>query len=140
MQMPTADARTLERILGFILSLIIRSFHDHSANFYTSSLTLSYRDRELEEELVNRALDLKVDEAQGLSVQDGSEEKCAYCGQSELDVCSPLVVGQYRAEHESHLFLCRPTTADNFYADKTATAVKFCIYGEVCNALYPILI
>ena len=81
---------------------------------------------------MNRALDLKVDEAQGLSVQDSSEEKCAYCGQSELDMCSPLVVGQYRAEHESHLFLCRPTTADNFYADKTATAVKFCIYGEVC--------
>lgn len=81
--------------------------------------------------MVNRALDQKVDEAQGLYVHDSTEEKCAYCGQGELDLCSPFVVGQCRTEHEAQLSLCKPTTADRFFPDKTGTAVKFCIYGEV---------
>ena len=81
--------------------------------------------------MVNRALDQKVDESQGLYVRDSTEEKCAYCRQSELDVCSPLVVGQCRTEHEAHIALCKPPTADFFYPDKVGTSVRFSIHGEV---------
>ena len=92
----------------------------------------TYRDKEMEEELINRALDQKADEANGFFFPENySDEKCAYCGLGELDVCSPFVVGQCRTEHEAHLALCRPTVADHFYPDKTNTAVKFSIHGEL---------
>ena len=93
----------------------------------------THRDRELEEELINRALDQKVDDAHGLTSFDYSDEKCSYCSLGELDVCSPFVVGQCRTEHEAHLSLCRPTLADNFYPDKTGTTVRFSIHGELMS-------
>ena len=91
----------------------------------------SHRDKEQEEELVNRALDQKADEAQGMFLTDHSEDKCTYCGLGELDICSPLVVGQCRSEHEAHLSLCKPTVADYFFPDKVSTTVRFSIHGEI---------
>ena len=82
----------------------------------------SHRDKEQEEELLNRALDQKADEAQGIFFTDHSEDKCSYCGLGELSVCSPLVVGQCRTEHEAHLSLCKPTVADYFYPNKVGTS------------------
>ena len=46
------------------------------------------------------------------------QSTCAYCGMTELDVCSPLVVGQCREEHEAHLELLREA------AEAEAAAVK----------------
>ena len=40
------------------------------------------------------------------------QSTCAYCGMSELDVCSPLVVGQCRREHDAHLELLKQAAED----------------------------
>jgi PHD-finger len=73
----------------------------------------SNRDRDQEEELVNKALDMRAEEAsQGTGAGDTVESTCAYCGMSELDVCSPLVVGQCRREHDAHLELLKQAAED----------------------------
>jgi hypothetical protein len=50
------------------------------------------------------------------------QSTCAYCGMTELDVCSPLVVGQCRSEHEAHLELLREAAEAEVAA--AAAAVK----------------
>ena len=50
------------------------------------------------------------------------QSTCAYCGMTELDVCSPLVVGQCRSEHEAHLELLREAAEAEIAA--AAAAVK----------------
>ncbi len=57
--------------------------------------------------------------------------KCLYCGLGELDVCSPMVVGQSRAEHEAAVAACAKTPiADGVFPDKPrGTAVTFLIEG-----------
>jgi hypothetical protein len=92
-----------------------------------------HRDREQEEDLVNKALDRRGEMAQGLGVNysDDSDDTCAYCSLSESELCSPMVVGQCRREHEAALSLSKPTVADNYYPGRTGTGVKFMIYGEL---------
>lgn len=54
------------------------------------------------------------------------QEKCVYCGLGELELCSPFVVGQSRAEHEAVLQLAQQkATADNFFPGVTGTTVVF---------------
>jgi hypothetical protein len=56
------------------------------------------------------------------------QHKCTYCGMGELQLCSPLVVAQSRAEHEACVALAAAPypTADGFYGDGvTGTAVHF---------------
>jgi hypothetical protein len=49
-----------------------------------------------------------------------------YCGLGELELCSPFVVGQSRAEHEAVLKLAgQKPTADGFFGDATGTKVVF---------------
>lgn len=50
------------------------------------------------------------------------QSTCAYCGMTELGVCSPLVVGQCRSEHEAHLELLREAAEAEIAA--AAAAVK----------------
>lgn len=79
------------------------------------------------------------------------QDKCTYCGMGELELCSPFVVGQSRAEHDAVLQLAaQKATADNFLgSDVTGTTVHFlnqvrytctvlvhfvwpCLFGLVC--------
>ena len=54
------------------------------------------------------------------------QEKCVYCGLGELEMCSPLVVGQSRAEHEAVLKLAaQKPTANGVFPDATGTTVLF---------------
>jgi hypothetical protein len=55
------------------------------------------------------------------------DRDCAYCGLKELDICSPLVCGQSRGEHDAHLRMSKAVTADG-YLDKNGlllTAYSF---------------
>jgi hypothetical protein len=55
-----------------------------------------------------------------------AQDKCVYCGLGELELCSPFVVGQSRAEHEAVLQLAQQKpTADGFYPGATGTTVVF---------------
>jgi PHD-finger len=86
----------------------------------------SHRSREAEDALVIQALDRKVCQMP----PDDNELSCAYCGLSEYDVCSPMVVGQSRVEHDSYVMMCKPATADGIIPGKKDTKVKFIVNGE----------
>lgn len=86
----------------------------------------SHRNRETEETLVIQALDRKVCQ---LPPED-NELSCAYCGLSEMDVCSPLVVGQSRIEHDSYVMMSKPAVANGIIPGKRDTQVKFIVDGE----------
>jgi hypothetical protein len=58
------------------------------------------------------------------------QARCAYCGFDELEVCSPFVVGQCRAEHDAYILRCKPIVADHIIPEKKGTTVKFCIDGD----------
>jgi hypothetical protein len=81
----------------------------------------SYRDTAAEEDLIARSFDNKANGEEG----DALCLSCAYCGASELDICSPLVVGQSRVEHDASVATAKAATVDNFYPDKRDTTVKF---------------
>jgi hypothetical protein len=54
-----------------------------------------------------------------------------YCGLGELELCSPFVVGQSRAEHEAVLKLAaQKPTADNFF-DNHTTGTKVVFLNQV---------
>jgi hypothetical protein len=67
------------------------------------SLVNISRDKDQEEVLVNIALDRKAINTV-LEISE-NECKCAYCGLLELDICSPMVVGQTYTEHQVYLEL-----------------------------------
>ena len=81
----------------------------------------SYRDTDAEESLIVRSFE----KANGDEVDDALCLSCAYCGASELDICSPLVVGQSRVEHDAAVAAGRAPTVDGFYPDKKDTTVRF---------------
>lgn len=57
-----------------------------------------------------------------------------YCGLGELELCSPFVVGQSRAEHEAVLQLAQQkATADDFYPGATGTTALFLNEVRVCS-------
>ncbi len=87
----------------------------------------SYRDTAAEEDLIARSFDHKANGEEG----DLLCLSCAYCGAGEFDICSPLVVGQSRVEHDASVAAAKAATVDNFYPDRRATAVKFLVNEEV---------
>jgi hypothetical protein len=64
-------------------------------------------------------------------------ESCAYCGMSEFDLCSPLVIGQCRDEHEAYLNFFRPKRVICDFDDSESSSlrkpllVKFLINGRI---------
>jgi hypothetical protein len=57
--------------------------------------------------------------------------QCQYCGMSEREVCSPLVIGQTRDEHDAWIEICskKQLLADSFYGKQKGTVVSF-LYAE----------
>jgi hypothetical protein len=62
---------------------------------------------------------------------------CEYCGQSELDICSPMVYGQSRAEFNAYIAMSQAPTADDVYPNKKDTSLKFCVLMEEVKAPEP---
>lgn len=98
-----------------------------------------HRSRELEEELLSQLLDMKS----GLedAFEDDSdfddyvdETECAYCGLKEFDICSPMVYGQSREEHDAWLAACRGAYATGALPDKLKTKINFFMQGEKISA------
>ena len=52
---------------------------------------------------------------------------CAYCCQSELDLCSPMVYGQSRAEFNAYVAMSETPTADDVFPNQKDTTLKFCV-------------
>ena len=84
----------------------------------------SFRDRAAEDRLESKALEQKLHwEEKGTNMvisgtsQDDEEDTtpvlCAYCGMDELDMCSPLVVGQCRSEHDDMIARSKVAVAHN---------------------------
>ena len=88
----------------------------------------NHRDREGEEALVARAWDRRA-WGDG-DYEEHPEAFCAYCGMTEMAVCSPLVVGQTRAEHDAALAASKLATAPMFEGKKDAV-VRFFVNNEV---------
>jgi hypothetical protein len=101
----------------------------------------NHRDREAEEALVAKAWDKRAladgtngdgdGHGHGEEVDDAHDAAvCAYCGMTELAVCSPLVVGQSRAEHDAAVAASKPATAPVFEGKKDAV-VRFLVNNVV---------
>eukprot|EP01042_Synura_sphagnicola_P000235 gene235-242_t len=72
-----------------------------------------YRHVDLESALIERVKDARV-AGDTLTTSDG--ELCEYCGMTELELCSPLVVGQSRAEFEQHVHQTKTIVIHNYYS------------------------
>ena len=57
--------------------------------------------------------------------------ECAYCNMTELELCSPLVIGQSRDEFDYYMGTFEPLRADGVIPDKRATLVKPLIHGKI---------
>lgn len=59
-------------------------------------------------------------------------QSCAYCGLHELELCSPMVYGQSRAEHEQWVQLYNKTPVANgvLGEETTSTTINFLYRGE----------
>ncbi len=54
--------------------------------------------------------------------------QCQYCGMTELQIGSPLVIGQNRSEFEAYMEMFgRPPRINNIFENKKDTVVKFSI-------------
>ncbi len=105
-----------------------------------------YRSQQVEEEITNRKIDWQAALDGHKAIDDPvdadtSKLVCNYCGYSEEDVCSPIVVGQTRAEHL--LFVqqnCRDRAETN-----TGLKVSFRVDSQIVSApgmvppYYPLL-
>ncbi len=92
--------------------------NDSSTTFSDSVVVDKFRDKDTEENLLNRAIDIKAAVDPNTKNKEKLPErvnadliakekiwaecKCQYCGLSELDVCSPFVVGQSPRDHAYH--------------------------------------
>lgn len=86
----------------------------------------SHRNREMEDALVIQSLDRKICQ---MSMCEEGDVSCAYCGLTEVALCSPLVVGQSRTEHDAYVMSCRPPAADGIIPGKKDTKVTFIVDG-----------
>ena len=91
-----------------------------------------YRNWQAEASLITEASQKRMQKLiqKDAQKQVHAEIVCHYCGYGELDVCSPLVVGQNI--FEQHVFMkensdCR---ADEFFENKNATSVNIQVAGE----------
>lgn len=99
-----------------------------------------YRNLQVEEALKAEAsLKRMQKQTQKGAQKQGAEIVCHYCGYGELDVCSPLVVGQNMFEHYVFIKEISGCCADNFFENKSGTKVIFQVAGEniVSNTKVP---
>lgn len=61
---------------------------------------------------------------------------CSYCGQTEYDLCSPMVYGQSRQEFNSYVKFSTQAIVDNIF-DKSGTVVKFRLLKRIQKAPEP---
>ena len=94
-----------------------------------------FRSQAVEEEITNRKIDwqaaLDGHKAINEAVDaDTSKIMCYYCGYTEEDVCSPIVVGQTRAEHLTFVqHNCRDRAVTN-----TGLQVSFRVDSQIVSA------
>ncbi len=88
-----------------------------------------YRNKALEDSLMEKIVDAKI---LGDTIVNG--EQCEYCGMNEQELCSPLVVGQSRAEHEAYLESRKPAAVNGIIENHRGTTVKFSVRGRQINA------
>ena len=89
-----------------------------STTFSDTAVIDKFRDRDAEDTLLNRSIDLKAIEDPSsknkeklparlnpellASEKVWAEHKCQYCGLSELEMCSPFVIGHSPLDHAYH--------------------------------------
>ena len=88
-----------------------------------------FRSKVLEDELIEDIVNAKL---AGHAVS--SRHSCEYCGLNKYDLCSPLVVGLSRAEHEAYLESRKPPTVNGIIEGSRGTAVRFSVRGRHINA------
>lgn len=87
-----------------------------------------FRSKSLEDELMEEIVDAKL---AGRTVS--SRHNCEYCGLNKYDLCSPLVVGMSRAEHEAYLESRKPPTVNGIIDGRRGSAVRFSVRGRHVN-------
>lgn len=93
-----------------------------------------YRSKIDEEELILQILDQKLRNNNEVNTNyNCNDMRCLYCNLGESDICSPMVIGQSRLEHNAHIDLNQPTVADDIIKNKKGTLIKFFIFGEVVD-------
>jgi hypothetical protein len=63
-----------------------------------------------------------------------AQAKCHYCGFTEKELCSALVVGQSRHEHDAYLSCCKPAVVHDYFENQRNTEVNFFHEGEHITA------
>lgn len=89
------------------------------------------RHKEEEDKIIAKYVDQKI-----TGDDDGdSAIKCAYCGLLEQDLCSPLVYGQSRDEHEAWVQLCKVPMANSIFdSESRNTVISFVHEGKKMSA------
>eukprot|EP01035_Chromulina_nebulosa_P019311 gene19311-25173_t len=90
-----------------------------------------HKRKDLEEDLIEKAINAKASGTAKTLDDAMNEMVCRYCGLSELDICSPLVIGQSREEHETHISSSRPAIANDVLPNLPNTSIKFSIDGVI---------
>eukprot|EP00981_Chlorochromonas_danica_P010092 scaffold3044_cov176-Ochromonas_danica.AAC.10 len=92
------------------------------------------RQKAAEEALLNQCAEAK---AEGLNPflpsedsGEGDDLKCQYCGFNEKELCSILVLGQSRAEHDAFVSCCQPARVHNVLGNKQKTNTIVSFYHE----------
>jgi hypothetical protein len=84
-----------------------------------------WRDKEEEDRLLNEYVNSKIPEL-CRSTGEYSSTQCSYCGMTELEICSPFVIGQNRAEHDDWVAaITRVPIAANFLFPQSNCNVNF---------------
>ena len=91
-----------------------------------------YRNHRAEEALIIEASQKRSQKSNKRNKQsaDRTEILCFYCGYGELDVCSPLVVGQNIYEHDVFMKDKSYCCANNVFLNKDASKATFRIGGS----------
>jgi ribosomal protein L40E len=99
---------------------------------FTQSID-SYRTHELEENLIDSCSKEKVENKDPFARTSEDELQCIYCGLNEKEVCSPMVLGQSRQEHDAWVNMCNQKLliVDNYKGEKN-TMVNFLYAGKEC--------
>ena len=97
-----------------VTSASINDIHKDGIKYFFDNIE-DFREHKAEDSLIDRAIQRKIETLKKSDTADDhnhfsknidnreSPTKCKYCDFTEMDLCSPLVIGQSRSEHDEYV-------------------------------------